>query len=167
AILLAVLSVIAITLAWARDHPSRIRRYLTPRALRIGAIVGLVHLIVAVHLRGHVFDLPWGVRSFFSLVLLAWMLLGAFLEGAIPAILFVRERLVFPALIVGACFAWATIETWQYVQMLRETNVAMAAAITTFTFYLVAWFIVVALAVCGGLAERCVKEGWPWTWSPE
>lgn len=158
ALFLAVLSAIAVLVAWARAHPDAARTYLTPEAVRLGVVVGLIHLVVAVVLRGPVFGLEWGGRSLFSFGIAAWMLTGAFLEGAVPGFFFARHRWVTPALAVAGCFSWAAFETWQYVRMLEATGAAPAAAFTPFTFYLAAWFVVVALAALCGLGEREVKS---------
>lgn len=158
AVFLAVLSVLAFAATWVVANPSTVWAYATPRALRVAVVAGLAHLALAVVARGVLFGLPWGGRSLVAVGVRAWMVVGAFLLGAVPGFLAARERLATPALVVLAGFAWAFVETWRLLDPLEPAGPALAAAITPISLYLVAWVVVVALASAVGLAERWLRR---------
>lgn len=140
-------------------HPDLLGPHLTRRAIAIGLAFGVLHTVLAIWLRTVTFDLSWGLRSVFGLIIVAWMVLGALLVGGIPGWLLGRFSLVSPLFVVTGAFAWSALQTWEYVQALRASGAAMGVAFTTFTFYLLVWFVVLAVAVLAGGLEYRVRRG--------
>lgn len=154
---LVVVALVA-TGEWSIRHPDRARAVFTRRSLRIGLAVGIAHAVVAMLLRSGVFGFELAGPSLFSLGIALWMLGGAILIGATPGFLYARYGLVGPALLAAGLFGWSAWTTWQYLADLQESGAVMAAAFTPFTGYLVAWFAVVAVAICVGWAELQLRQ---------
>lgn len=142
---------------WALRNPANARGVFTPQSIRFALAAGLGHAVIAHGIRTIGFGFELTGRGAVSYGVAAWMLLGATLIGATPAFLYARYRLLAPTAVVLALFAWAAWSTHQYVSELRETGAAWAAAITPFTAYLVAWFLVVALAVLAAWLEHTLR----------
>ena len=142
---------------WTLRNPTRARDVFTPQTVRLALAAGVGHAVVAHGLRTIGFGFELAGPSAVSLAIAVWMLAGAIVLGATPTFLYTRYRLLAPTVVVVVLFTWTAWSTYQHVQELRETGAAMAAAFTPFTAYLVAWFLVVALATIAGWLELTLR----------
>ena len=147
------------TIEYGINNPALTDRLLTRRAIVVGTIGGGLHLVLAVWLRTAVFEFSWGRGSLFAILLVVWIGIGALLTGGVPGLLLGRLGLLAPVALVAAAFTWSAYETWVYVKELEASGVAMAASITPFTLYLVAWFAVLTAALLAGGLEYRVRWG--------
>lgn len=155
---LAVVAALVAATEYAARNRNVARRWVTRDALTTGLGAGVVHAVAAVAVRSGVFGFsPW-VGDLFGIGLLAWSIVGTVLVGAAPAVLYVRLRLVTPALVVAGLFAAAFIDTWQYVQAVEASGAAMSATASTFTLYVVGWFVPLAAALLVGAGEYVVRR---------
>lgn len=143
---------------WAMRHPVSARELFTRQTVRVGLVVGVSHAVVAHLLRTGVFGIELAGPSLFSLGIAVWMVGGAVIAGATPGFLFARFRLWSPAVVVAGLFAWTAWDTWRYLVDLRASGAVWGVAFTPFTGYLVAWFVVVALAIAAGWTEQQTRR---------
>ena len=139
-------------------RPDLARRLLSRRAVGIGLVLGFVHAGLALVLRTAVFGFGWPLRGLGAVVLAGWMVGGAVLAGGIPTVAFVRFRLVTPVVVVVVAFVATAWETWRYLVDLQDSGASMAVAFTPFTGYLLAWFVVVAVALLMGILEYWARR---------
>lgn len=78
----------------------------------------------------------------------AFTTVGLVLVGLVPAVLVLEARLVAPALAVAAGFVWGVQGTWLALQ-----SPYPPAGPTAFGWYLLAWFLVLAVALLAGSVE--------------
>lgn len=115
-----------------------------------GLIGGLVHTGVAVFLWQYFgFDNLWELITIKPLIGM-YILLGMFVLGFVPAIAYVGQKFMSPALVVGGLLLLSGIGSW-----MAGPVRAPSAVPTPFGFYVLLWFGVVALAgLTGGFEYR-------------
>ena len=114
-----------------------------------GLVGGVVHAGVAVFLWNHWFDNLWGMLMTKPLNG-SYILLGMFLVGFVPALFYVGETVVSPALVVVVSLLLSGVASW-----LTGPVSAPSAAPTPFALYVLFWVAVVALAgLTGGFEYR-------------
>jgi len=112
---------------------------ITSSPLTVGVGAGLVHTGAAA--------LLWSYFGFENLFVAfateplyaSYVILGMFLLGCIPGILYVRYRSVSPLLLVGSLFSLTGVLTWQTIQ-----TSATPVDPTPFGWYILLWIGIVA-----------------------
>lgn len=129
---------------------------LSDRSVEYAAIAGLGHLLLVVAVSAW---LGFSLRTFQGglegTLLLVAILVGAVLMGAVPAVLFSEKRLVTPALVVAALFAWSVYGSWRLV--FGPSSHLTPVGPTPFGWYSLAWFVVLAVALAAGVLEVAVR----------
>ncbi|WP_200531855.1 hypothetical protein [Halorubrum sp. LN27] len=120
------------------------------RAVGIGLLAGLAHLIVVAALTEW-FDLSFGRNPF-----LVYVAVGALSLGALPAALFVEHRLVAPSIAVALALVASTYGTWS-VYVAPET-IPTPVGPTPFGWYLIGWVAVVGVALIAGGVEYGIRR---------
>ena len=114
-----------------------------------GLIGGLAHTALAVLLWNNWFDNLWGMLMTKPLNG-AYIILGMFLLGFIPVLLYVGEKVISPAIIIAVFLLLSTLGSW-----LAGSVRPPSAVPTLFGLYILFWVGVVALAgVIGGFEYR-------------
>ncbi|WP_435062532.1 hypothetical protein [Halobaculum sp. EA56] len=108
---------------------------------------GLVHAGVAVPLWNRWFD-DLGELLAIKPLSGAYIVLGMFLLGFVPAVFYVSERVVSPAVVVGVPLLLSALGSWQAGPVR-----APSAGPTPFALYILLWVGVVALAGVTGRSE--------------
>jgi len=119
------------------------------RALGLGLLAGLAHLLVAGAL-AEWFDFAIGITPF-----LGYVAVGGLSIGAIPVVLLAETRLVAPSTVVVALAASA-YGTWSvYV---APDAVPTPVDPTPFGWYLIGWPVVMGAALVAGGAEYGLRR---------
>lgn len=114
-----------------------------------GLVGGLAHTALAVLLWNNWFDNLWGMLMTKPLNG-AYIILGMFLLGFFPVLLYVGEKLISPAIIIAVFLLLSTLSSW-----LAGPVRPPSAVPTPFGLYILFWVGVVALAgVIGGFEYR-------------
>lgn len=118
-----------------------------------GLLGGLVHAIVAGGLHnyffgGGLFGLDDPSITLFSV----YVICGALLLGAVPAVLFVHRRLVTPGVTVG------TIALVALLSSSPGPESARAAGPSNFAFYFIWWLAPLAIALVVGGVEHLLRS---------
>lgn len=131
------------------------------QTLIAGVLGGLLHFIVVggfyVYLYGpELFGYSTTTNSF-GLVrsepFLLFIIFGAFITGAVPAMLLVKWRLVTPPLaIVAVVLGWLLFTPGELEQNWR------AAGPPTFAFYFVLWYVWIFIAILLGGLEYLIRH---------
>lgn len=122
----------------------------SPTSLIGGAVVGLLHAGVAVFLWDY-----FGFDNLRELLLIkpllgTYVLLGMFVLGFVPALFYIGQRFVLPALVVGGVLLLSVSGSW-----LAGPVRAPASAPTPFGLYILFWVGIVVLAgLMGGFEYR-------------
>ncbi|WP_416839408.1 hypothetical protein [Haloferax sp. DFSO52] len=121
----------------------------TRSSILTGLVAGLAHTALAVLLWNHWFD------DLFDLIAVkplngAYILLGMFLLGFVPALFYVGEKVKSPAAIIAVLLLLSGLGSW-----LAGPVRPPSAVPTPFALYILSWIGVVALAgVIGGFEYR-------------
>jgi hypothetical protein len=114
-----------------------------------GSVGGLAHTALAVLLWNSWFDDLWSMIVAKPLNG-AYILLGMFLLGFVPALFYVGEKVISPAIIVTVFLLFSGLGSWLAGQVRPPSAVP-----TPFGLYILFWVGVVALAgVIGGFEYR-------------
>jgi hypothetical protein len=125
------------------------RSLLTSDAVLAGVVAGLVHAGVAIVLWNRWFDDLAGMLAAKPLNGV-YLLVGMFLLGFVPALLYVGGDVLSPAAVVAAFLVPSAVGSW----LLGPVR-SPSAAPTPFSLYVLLWVAVVALAgVAGGVERR-------------
>ena len=119
----------------------------------IGIVTGLVHLLISV--------LLWYRFEFESLLTLfssetsyaAYVVVGMFVVGFVPGVLYAQQRAVSPLFIVVGLLALTGFGTWQTVQ----SNLTPVGP-TPFGWYTLLWVGVLVIAGLFGGVELQIKQ---------
>ena len=121
----------------------------TKSSIMGGLVGGLAHTGLAVLLWNSWFDDLWGMVMAKPLNG-AYILLGMFLLGFIPALFYVGERVISPTIIVAVFLLLSGLGSW-----LAGSVRPPSAVPTPFALYILAWVGIIALAgVIGGFEYR-------------
>ncbi|MFO8114183.1 MAG: hypothetical protein R6U01_02280 [Halorubrum sp.] len=120
------------------------------RALGIGLLAGLVHLIASGALA------EWFGFSIGGTLFLGDVVGGGLLLGAVPVAISVETRLVAPSSVVGAALAASAYGTWS-VCVAPEVNPTPVDP-TPFGWYLIGWPVVMGAALVTGGAEYGLRQ---------
>lgn len=156
---LTVLAVLAGHLSaveFAVRNPTAAKDALASRAARLGAVVGAVHVAIVFWLHSWLGFSTAYVYTLGNAAFFAWFAVGAFLVGTAVGALWVRYRLVTPALVVACLLAWSVADTMPYVDELRGGSGALAG--TLFTVYELGWVAVLAAALVAGGVEYALRS---------
>ncbi|WP_435093568.1 hypothetical protein [Halorubrum sp. N11] len=115
------------------------------RALGIGLLAGLVHLIVTGAL-AEWFGFTMNVNPF-----LGYVAVGGLLLGAVPVVLLVENRLVVPSIVVVVALAVSAYGTWSVSVAPDVTPTPVDP--TPFGWYLIGWVVVLGAALVAGGVE--------------
>lgn len=114
-----------------------------------GMVSGLVHAVVAVFLWNNWLDNLWEMLVTKPLNG-AYIILGMFLLGFVPAMFYLGEKVISPAIIVAVSLLISGFSSW-----LAGPVRAPSAVPIPFALYILLWVGVVAIAgVSGGLEHR-------------
>jgi len=148
ALLCGLLSVGIVALIELYRAPDRVKQIIPFGSRRVVIVAASGHVFLALYVRSGIFGIPAFGSTPFGFGLGVWLLVGATIEAGLPALAFVRFRVVTPAVLLGGLFTLTAWETWTMVR----TTAALSVAITPFTFYLAAWFVIIPiLAIIGSL----------------
>lgn len=112
-----------------------------------GVVVGLVHSGIAVLLWNHWFD-NLGEMLAVKPLNAIYISLGMFLLGFVPAVFYVGQEVISPAIIVGGLLVLSGVGSW-----VAGSVVAPRSAPTPFGLYVLSWVGIVALGVIAGRLE--------------
>jgi len=154
---LAVVLTLIASIEYVVRNQAIARSWFTPKATTWAGGVGVLSAILGLAIRTWAFGIPVGSHSPILAGFVLWMGLGGFLLGAVPTFLFVREFLLAPGVVVGGCFIYSVIVTWQSLQSIQQSGAAMDATSTTFTLLLVGWFVPLAVALLIGGLEYLLR----------
>lgn len=119
----------------------------------VGAIIGLLHTIVAV--------LLWNTFGFENLLAAfateplysTYVVIGMFVLGFIPGVLYADRKSVSPICLVVALLVLSGFGTWQTVQ-----SGATPVSPTPFGWYTLLWVGIIAVAVLVGGLELRIRQ---------
>ena len=120
------------------------------RALGIGLLAGLAHLVVAAAL-AEWFGFSIGVTPF-----LLYVAAGGLLLGAVPVAMLIEIRLVAPSIVVGVAFIASAYRTWSAYVAPAVTPTPVDP--TPFGWYLIGWVVVLGAALVTGGAEYGLRR---------
>lgn len=128
------------------------------RTLGWGAVAGLGHVALVLAaivglFGGEVPAPPDPLEHSGAAFWYAFTAVGLVLVGLVPAVLVLEARLVAPALAVATGFAWGVQGTWLALQ---SPNAPVGP--TAFGWYLLAWFLVLAVALLAGSVEFAARR---------
>lgn len=131
---------------------------LSRRTATFGLVGGVVHLLLVTAVLAWLGRVERLAVYFFTpdATIVFWAyatLLGAFLVGFVPVVVLLRDRLVVPAVFVGATFLYAVYGTWAALQ----PGPAWVGPLPI-TGYLLLWFVVLPAALLAGGVERAVRR---------
>jgi hypothetical protein len=154
---LAVVFIQAASIEYALRNPTKIRRIFTPRAVKVGTVVGVYHALIVFALHAW---LGFSIAFLYTLGNAAiglWTFGGAFVVGAGVGVTLTRYRLVTPVLVVAGLLSWVTYASSEVAPALRDGNTAIGG--TVFYYYEWGWYVVLLVALIVGLLEYVLR---PW-----
>lgn len=87
-----------------------------------------------------------------------WIVIGAFVVGAVPALLFATQRLVLPAVTILGLLAGSVYATWADYRETIATGGEIGISPRPFTFYILLWVLPLGAALCAGLVEYVFRQ---------
>ncbi|SFS96143.1 hypothetical protein [Halostagnicola kamekurae] len=126
------------------------------RSIAVPAAFGLALCLCTVTVHLFLAGLEYGDGLADSSLELGWLLAGAALLGAIPAVAWVRYQLRTPILVSGGGYLLSLVTSWpNLVDSARSAGVS--ATMTMFELVLTLWALLLAVALFCGFVEYLLR----------